>query len=409
MRRALLLPLALLTLAACSTPGAPTPAAPEPPAQTVEGQAAEGQTAESTTGTPTAIASATDPAAACRAMVEGWPLEDQVGQLFMVGMYTEGAVDDVYQRMLTETRTGQVVLIGDNSRGVQSMRRMNDDLHNAGAKPDGVQLFVALDQEGGTIQRLKGPGFDRMPSAREQGRMTPDELRAAAARWGGQMSDAGIDVALAPVADVVPADGVASNEPVGQLGRHFGETPEAASAHVQAFVRGMQDAGLATSLKHFPGLGHVDGNTDFSGDVRDDVVDADDEGLVVFRAGMDAGADTVMVSNATYELIDPDHPATFSAKVIGLIRDKLDFDGVILSDDVGAAEQVAHIPPGDRALRFLEAGGDVVINGDPTLQKAMVTAVRERAASDERFAEEVTTKATRVVAMKARHGGADCG
>ncbi|MDO5500908.1 MAG: glycoside hydrolase family 3 N-terminal domain-containing protein, partial [Propionibacteriaceae bacterium] len=224
-----------------------------------------------------------------------------------------------------------------------------------------------------------------------------------------ELKAAGVDVDLAPVADVVAADRVATNEPVGKLRRHYGTTPEQAIPLVEAFVAGMSAEEIATSVKHFPGLGHVVGNTDFAGNVEDDIVGADDPGLEVFRAGIDAGADMVMVSTASYALIDPGTEATFSSAIItDLLRGDLGFDGVVISDDLGAAAQVAEIPAGERAVRFLSAGGDIVINGDPSLQAAMTKAVLDRAGSDPEFAEEITTKAGRVVTMKANRGAVDC-
>lgn len=362
------------------------------------GQATPGTATPTLTGNP------------CAGVVAEMTLADQVGQLFMVGKDSGTPADQAYATMLTDTRTGQVLLLGDSTAGVAATRELTDRIREMAAEPEGIRVFMAVDQEGGQIQRLKGPGFDTIPTAVQQAEQSEVDLESSWARWGEQLRQAGVDMDLAPVADSVPAAQRAINEPVGKLQRQYGDSADAVAPKVTAVVRGLHQAGVASSLKHFPGLGRVVGNTDFTGGVTDTTIDADHDDLRAFVAGIEAGADSVMVSTATYELIDPTTPATFSRAVVtGLLRDRMGFDGVIISDDLGAAQQVADIPPGERALRFLAAGGDVVINGDPGLQPAMVTAVRERAETDPEFAADVQAKATRVVAMKARHGGADCG
>ena len=96
------------------------------------------------------------------------------------------------------------------------------------------------------------------------------------------------------------------------------------SSHVAAFIAGMHDAGIATTAKHFPGLGRVAGNTDFTNDVRDTVTTRDDPDIEPFAAAIDAGVPFVMVSLATYERIDPDRLAVFSPTVIdGMLRQDL--------------------------------------------------------------------------------------
>ena len=135
----------------------------------------------------------------------------------------------------------------------------------------------------------------------------------------------------------------------------------------------------------------------------------DDPGLAAFEAGIAAGASTVMVGTAAYDLIDPGVPAAFSAVVIEeMLRDDLGFDGVVISDDLGAAAQVRDVAPGERALGFLEAGGDVVINGDPSIHTAMVVATLAAAEEDPDFAAAIEAKAARVLDLKATLDLAPC-
>ena len=171
----------------------------------------------------------------------------------------------------------------------------------------------------------------------------------------------------------------------------------------------MDRAGVATSAKHYPGLGRVRGNTDFSSRVIDSTTTRSDPALRGFSGAISARVDMVMVSSAYYTKIDSSRRAAFSPTVIGqLIRRDLGFSGVVNSDDL-SARAMADLRPGERTLRFLRAGGDLAIVGDARQAAAMLSAVTAAARKDSAFAAQLRAKATRVVAMKARRGLASCG
>lgn len=333
-------------------------------------------------------------------------MEQQVGQLFMLSVGTDGLGETTAQA-IRDGHIGSVVLLGNSTAGQASISSLVSEVSLlAGAD---LPILVAIDQEGGQVQRLQGAGFSSIPNAQEQGEMTPEELRSAAATWGAELAQAGVHYNLAPVADVVPEDRLSSNAPIGQLRRNFGTDAETTGRAVAAFVEGMQDAGIATSLKHFPGLGMVAENTDFDAAV-DTETTASPEDLASFVAGIDAGASSVMVSSAIYEQIDPDNQGVFSEAIItDLLRGELGFDGVVISDDLGAAGAVSDIPSGDRATRFFAAGGDLLINADPSRMAEMTDAVLEKAQADDAFAEQVRDAASRVLLLKEDANLLECG
>lgn len=268
--------------------------------------------------------------------------------------------------------------------------------------------MLTADQEGGQVQRLRGPGFSRMPSARSQARLSDAELSRRAAGWARQLKKAGVDANLAPVADVVPSSLESSNQPIGVLDRGYGPSPRVVAAKTQAYVKGMHQARVVTAVKHFPGLGRVRGNTDFASRVVDATTTRKDPALRGFRATVTADVDMVMVSSAYYSKIDSSRRAAFSPTVIGqLIRRDLGFSGVVISDDL-SARAMTDLRPGERALRFLRAGGDLAIVGDAREAPAMLSAVKAKAQTDPAFAAQLRQKATRVIAMKERRGLASC-
>ena len=350
------------------------------------------------TPTPTRHPTAT-PRPTAGSVLARMPLAARVGQLLMVGVPAAGS-SDAALRQLGRYRVGGVILTGRSHAGTAATAALTTRVR---AAVPGLPVLIATDQEGGAVQVLKGPGFPLMPSARSQGRLSPAELRVQARTWGGQLRAAGVRVDLAPVADTVPAG--AANPPIGAFGRQYGSDPATVAAHASAFAAGLADAGVVPTAKHFPGLGRVSGNTDVSSGVTDRVTTRTDAYLGPFRAVIRSGHPFVMMSTAVYSRIDPTRPAAFSPTVItGLLRHDLGFDGVVISDDLGAARQVSAVPTGDRAVRFVAAGGDLVLTVSPATLPAMFAALYDRAARDPAFRAKVDRSAQRILLAKQRLG-----
>lgn len=356
-----------------------------------------------TTGTASTPPATVQPGGTCAALADQLTPREQAGQLVMAGV--TGELDAAEKRAIEASGLGSVILMGNSTEGAQAIRARTERIA-ALAGPAG--MLVAVDQEGGPVQRFKGPGFETIPPAVRQADLEIAELRAAAARWGRQLADAGVHLNMAPVADVVPADRLRTNEPIGKLGRGYGTTPRAVAPRVGAFVAGMREAGVATSPKHFPNLGRVTGNTDLVARVDDRETTADDPALAPYRAAIEAGAQTVMVGSAYYTRIDPDAPAAFSPAVIGILRDGLGFDGVVISDDLGVASSARIVPLAERAARFVRAGGDLVISVEADAASAMADGLAAAAQADPALAAQVRASAGRVLALKGAVGAASC-
>jgi beta-N-acetylhexosaminidase len=219
-------------------------------------------------------------------------------------------------------------------------------------------LLIAVDQEGGTVERL-GEAGTAPPSAMALGaaddaqltrsiyRMVADELRAL-----------GMNVDLAPVADVLSD----ATSPLGL--RTFGSDPKSVARHVVAAVEGLHDGGVAAAAKHFPGLGRaaVDSHEALPSVDRglDDLRACE---LAPFRAAIGAGVDIVMSGHLAVPRLDASgDPATLSRAVLtGLLRDELGFGGVVCTDDLEMQAVAARLPLPDAAVRAVAAGADLVL------------------------------------------------
>jgi beta-N-acetylhexosaminidase len=333
----------------------------------------------------------------------------RIGQIFVIGLIKD-RLDAAERAGVAQYHFGSMTFTTQTSVGVAAVRTLTDAVQAQATQEatGGVWFFVAANQEGGLIQGLSGPGFDTIPSALVQGTMAPAVLQAKAARWGAQLRAAGINLNFAPVADVVPPGTDAENAPIGRLQREYGHDPATVSTHVAAFIAGMREAGIATTAKHFPGLGRVTGHTDFTANVVDSVTTRTDPYLAPFAKAVKSHVPFVMVSLATYERIDPAHLAVFSPTIIGgMLRGDRAFRGVVISDALGAAA-VSAIPPGTRAVDFLGAGGDLIVVNQITPAIEMAKAVASLAAAKPSFRRRVDSAALRVLRAKEAAGLLPC-
>jgi beta-glucosidase-like glycosyl hydrolase len=333
-------------------------------------------------------------------VLSGLDRRAQVAQLFVAGVPLDdlGSGDD-----LVGSGVGGLFLAG---RSEAPGGELAATAARWQSQSPGPGLWVAVDQEGGDVQALKGPDFGRLPSALDQAALPPAELAALAEDMGTALHDAGINLDLAPVADVVPPGTEAANPPIGAYDRHYGGTPESVTAAAGAVIDGLAKAEVTATLKHFPGLGRVRDNTDTTADVSDPDTTADDAQVALFADLADSpAAPFVMVSSATYPRIDPAAQAAFSSVVLtDLLRRRLGFDGVVISDDLGNARAVQDLPPGERAVRFLAAGGTLVLTVEPAIVPEMIDAVLQRSQADPAFAATLDDAVRTALLAKERAG-----
>ncbi|MCG2620905.1 glycoside hydrolase family 3 protein [Arthrobacter sp. I2-34] len=346
-----------------------------------------------------AVQAAADPGAQLAKLT----LEQRVGQVLMAGVPAAGA-DQSTLATITKYEVGNIFLKGRSSKGTAATRAVLRRLEAtvSATTTGGIRRFTATDQEGGYVQVLSGKGFSKMPTALAQGRWPAATIRAKAKAWARQLRSAGVTVNLAPVADVVPQAGAASNAPIGRFEREFGYTAASVATDATAFARGMADGGVAPVLKHFPGLGRVTGNTDTAVGVTDTRTTRTDANLKPFRSGIRAGARWVMVSSAYYRRIDAKRIAAFSPTVLKtMLRKDLGFTGIIVSDDLCDAAQLSPWSYAERAVKFFSAGGTMLLCVNAKAVPAMHKALAAQARKDPAFRAKLNAAALEVLQTKA--------
>ena len=362
--------------------------------------------ASSATPSPTSATSATTSATATATdgALAGWSLEEKVGQLMMVGVDATTPTQSSAQAVETH-HVGNIFIAGRTTAGSQATQKVISSFTGKAGPgtTHSTPMLVATDQEGGEVQILSGSGFSDIPSAMEQSTQSREQLVAAARAWGKELAGVGVNMNLAPVVDLVDIARPTSNEPIGRWGREYGHDAATVSSQAGAFAEGMRASKVIPTYKHFPGLGRVKDNTDTSAGVVDSATSRlPDAAVGVFANAIAAGAQVIMVSSATYSLIDSSAPAVFSSKIVtDMLRTEMGFSGVVITDDVSAAVQVKDVGAGDRAVRAIRAGCDLVLaSADPTVAADMVKALIATAQSDPAFAARVDESATRVLNLK---------
>ncbi|MCY1144496.1 glycoside hydrolase family 3 protein [Actinoplanes sp. Pm04-4] len=338
------------------------------------------------------------------ATLDGLDLPERVGQLLMIGaaVNAPSGLGDTVRRY----HLGGVFLRGRSTHPAAELKSDIAALQKRAPLP----MLLAVDQEGGSVQTLKGPDFPRLPSAYRLGGGPATTLRDTTRTSARRLEAVGVNLNLAPVADTVPTSIGTGNPPIGAFRREFGSDPAKVAAAIRTVVPASQDAGVLTTLKHFPGLGRVRVNTDVSTGATDTVATVNDPYLAPFKAGIESGTAAVMISSARYPRIDPDAVAAFSRPVItGLLREKIGFDGLVISDDLGAARAVTAVPPAQRAVRFVGAGGDMVLTIVASDAAPMAGALIAKAESDQSFRARVDEAARHVLETKKRAGLLTCG
>lgn len=249
-----------------------------------------------------------------------------------------------------------VCLYGENVESPEQVAALVAEIR--AVKPDAL---VAIDEEGGDVTRLHYLTGSPYPGAALLGRLDDVDLTADVARAvAADLAKAGVDLNLAPVADV---NSDPRNPVIGV--RSFGADPELASRHVAAFTAAHEGAGVATCVKHFPGHGDTFTDSHLALPVVDVSLEVlRQRDLPPFRAAIEAGARTVMTSHILLPQVDAEVPATFSPRILGgLLRDELGFDGVIVSDALDMAGASGEIGIPAAAARALAAGCDLLCLG----------------------------------------------
>ena len=343
---------------------------------------------------------------AVMAYVETMSIKDKLGQLVMFGFTGYGEPSDEFQRTMSTYHVGNVALYGNNidmnsaGGGFTICKRLTNRLSVLN-KQD-VPLLVAIDIEGGTVHRFKWE--ETPPSAKRLGQKNdPDYAYSEFKRVGEKLLSVGINMNLAPVLDV------AVHPSKTFLGSRIISSSAAIAGNMgAAVIRGLNDAGCLSTAKHFPGHGATTEDSHAATPVveksREELEKYE---LLPFKAGIEAGVDTVLVGHILYTGLDPEDIASMSEPVItGLLREELGFEGIVMSDDFRMGGLTSRYDVGKAAVRFILAGGDLILCGPRNDLQAKIMSGLTDAALDGTLSEErINESVARILLKKIKAAG----
>ena len=335
---------------------------------------------------------ASTPAPQRRAAVDRLALPQQVGQLILL-RFTGTVAPGYVRAALRARRAAGAILFRDNVAAPEQLRALTSALRRAGGRP-----VVAVDQEGGAVRIVPwAPPTVSAPAQASAGSVRADAEAAARA-----LRSVGITVSLAPVGDVPSVAGSALG------GRAFSSDPGIASDATAAAVEGWRAGGVAATAKHFPGLGGATVNTDDGpATIMRSRMQLQGTDLRPFEAAIGAGVPLVMVGHALYPALDRDRIASQSSAIVErLLRGRLGFRGVVVTDSMEARASLATGAVELASERALQAGADLLLltgRGSYAPVHAHLLALARRSPS---FRARVRESAARVLALKAAGGRA---
>lgn len=343
---------------------------------------------------------------------ESMTLQQKLGRLFIVGFKGDTlSPDDEIRRNIEEYRLGGVILFDrlvglsrptNNITGPEQVRRLTTELQSCSEE----NLLIAVDQEGGKVSRLKeSAGFPVSPQPSYLGRIQGVQAtKRFALQTAKTLKESGVNWNLSPVVDL---EVFPENPIIGRFGRSFSAAPEVVTAHATAWVKAHREIGVLTSLKHFPG--HGSSRTDSHLGFVDITESWSDKELVPYRQLTKRDlADSIMLGHLYHRIFDPAEPATLSKTIIsGLIRDKLSYDGVLVTDDMQMSAITQRYDLVTACCKALAGGVDMIILGnnlnyEPKLFAHIVNKLTRRIKQGELSEKRLDEASNRINRMKNR-------
>lgn len=320
--------------------------------------------------------------------IEVMPLEDKVAGLFLVapesitGVTAAVQAGDGTRTALAQYAVGGIVYFSKNIQSKEQLTEMIDNTQLYTKYP----LFIAVDEEGGTVSRVAGSGIAAKVDSAQAIGQTADAANAYAAgsSIGAYLSELGFNLDFAPVADL------ANVENSVMTGRAYGTDAATAAPFVTSMIQGLKEQKVTACMKHFPGIGSTAEDTHEGLAVSNRTAEEfRAEEFTVFQAGIDAGADMIMVGHmAAPSLVGDNTPCCMSEDVVtNILRTELNFNGVIITDAMNMTAISEYYDSDEAAIRALKAGCDMILMPDDFVKayNGVLQAVQDGTISEERI------------------------
>ena len=315
-------------------------------------------------------------------------LEEKVGQMFLVRYPESGVIEEIKTQ-----NPGGYILFGrdfDNKNKTSMLAELNNCQANSK-----IKLALGVDEEGGTVVRVSNHSAFRSTKF-----LSPQQLWARgqlplilqdSKEKSELLKSIGLNMNLAPVADVP------TSKSDFIYARAYGRGAEKTAIYVSELIKTMNESGMISTMKHFPGYGNnVDTHTGIAIDKRP-LSTFETSDFLPFKSGIEAGGPTILVSHNIVKSMDAQLPASLSGNVHKILRENLNFSGIIMTDDLAMDAVKTYVDNGEAAVQAVQAGNDMIISSDFAKQKQeVVTAVKNGKISES----IINTAVKRILAWK---------
>lgn len=324
--------------------------------------------------------------------------EDKVGQLLMAGIL-QPTLDAEAAKQIQDCHIGNIILFDRNMESQQQVGQLTKKLRSQITAQSHIAPFIALDQEGGQVLRMR-QDFPDVPSEEKIGQSgKPEEAKKWAGITGNTLKTMGINVNFAPVVDLG-----------SKAERSYSTDPEVVTNFAVQACRGYTDAGIWCALKHFPGIGKVKTDPHVDGDqVQASREELEQQDLKPFQNMLQQVSQDdvfVMVSNVTFPVLDAQYPACVSNKIMtDLLRHTYQYQGLIVSDDMEMGAMAKHYAFSDMGVMAIKAGTDMVLvchdyGHERETYEGLLNAYR----NDDAFRQLVDERVKRIIRIKLTKG-----
>lgn len=333
--------------------------------------------------------------------IDSMSIEEKVGQLAIIGLDGK-SMDNNALTFIQTYHVGGFILFKDNIENAkQTLTLLNQLKQSNTDDSDSIPLWLSVDQEGGKVSRMP-PEYTKMPTARQiAGKDNTDYTYAVGQSLGAELASLGFNMDFAPVLDI---NSNPNNPVIGD--RSFGSDADTVSAHGIAMMNGIRSQGIASVAKHFPGHGDtsVDSHKNLPV-VNKSLKELNGFELLPFQEAIEDDVDAIMVGHLLMTKLDKEHPASISKAVItDLLRGQLDYDGVVITDDMTMKGLTGGRDIGDAAVDAILAGGDILlVCHEYELQKKVLDTVLDRVKDGTITSKRLDESVYRILRLKARY------
>lgn len=337
-------------------------------------------------------------------------LEEKIGQLFIVnfesldtskGSYYEfRKITNKMKKNMQKYHIGGVIFFSRNIENIEQTKTFIQNLQEDSRVP----LFIAVDEEGGEVARIannSNMNTTKFPTMEEIGaNEEPEYAYEMGQTIGSEIKELGFNLDFAPVADVKTNE---NNTEIGS--RSFGSDEKVVSKMVSNVVKGLQEQGVSSTLKHFPGQGSTDGDTHQEAvNLESDLMKLRAVDFLPFQAGVKAGADFIMVSHVSVSRVSgTTEPASLCSTVMErMIREELEFNGIVITDAMDMKAITKKYSAKEAAVKAITAGADMILMPE-NLEQAY-NGIMEAVKSGDITENKINKSVKRIIQTKIRRG-----